>query len=168
MYFVQILFPFGYYKILSIVSCSIKLYLYNDTLLCHKKEWNRVTDRTWMDLEVIILTEKARCRNTNIIWYHLHVKSKKIYIYKWAYVQNRNRPVACMLSHFSWIWLCDCMDCSPLISSVCRILQVRILEWVVIPFSSRSSQPRDAVVSLMSPALAGGFFTTSATWEAQI
>ena len=37
------------------------------------------------------------------------------------------------------------------------ILQVRILEWVVFPFSMGSSQPRDRTqVSL----IAGGFFTS--------
>ena len=35
--------------------------------------------------------------------------------------------------------LCDPMDCSPLVSSVQGILQVRILEWVAIPFSKGSS-----------------------------
>ena len=35
--------------------------------------------------------------------------------------------------------LCDPMDCS----YVHRIFQARILEWVVIPFSRGSSQPRD-------------------------
>ena len=38
---------------------------------------------------------------------------------------------------------CDPMDCSPLGSSVCEILQARILEWVAILFSRGSSQPRD-------------------------
>ena len=38
--------------------------------------------------------------------------------------------------------LCDHMDCSPPASSVCGILQARILEWEVIPFSRGSSQPR--------------------------
>ena len=35
------------------------------------------------------------------------------------------------------------MDCSPPGSSVHRILQARILEWVAIPFSRGSSQPSD-------------------------
>ena len=35
------------------------------------------------------------------------------------------------------------MDCSPASSSVHGILQARILEWVAIPFSRGSSQPRD-------------------------
>ena len=39
--------------------------------------------------------------------------------------------------------LCEPMDCSPPGFSVCEILQARILEWVVIPSSRGSSQPRD-------------------------
>ena len=46
------------------------------------------------------------------------------------------------------------------------LLQARVLEWVAMPSSRGSSQRRDQPVSLMSPALAGGFFTTSATWQA--
>jgi len=65
--------------------------------------------------------------------------------------------------------LCDPMDGSPLGSSVHGILQARILEWVAMPSHRGSSQLRDrTLMSLMSPALVGGFFTTSATWEAWI
>ena len=39
--------------------------------------------------------------------------------------------------------LCDPVDCSPPSSSVCRVFQARILEWVAISFSRGSSQPRD-------------------------
>ena len=39
--------------------------------------------------------------------------------------------------------LCDPMDCSPPGSSVHGILQARILEWVDLPSSRESSQPRD-------------------------
>ena len=39
--------------------------------------------------------------------------------------------------------LCDPMDCSLPGSSVCGILQARILEWAAISFSRRASQPRD-------------------------
>ena len=39
--------------------------------------------------------------------------------------------------------LCDLIDCSPLSSSVCGILQARILEWVAIPSSRGSSRHRD-------------------------
>ena len=39
--------------------------------------------------------------------------------------------------------LCNPMGCSPPDSSVHGVLQARILEWVAIPFSRRSSQSRD-------------------------
>ena len=39
--------------------------------------------------------------------------------------------------------LCDFMDCSPPGSSVHGILQARILEWVAMPSSRGSSEPRD-------------------------
>ena len=39
--------------------------------------------------------------------------------------------------------LCNSMDCCPLGSSVQRILQARVLEWVNMPFSRESSWPRD-------------------------
>ena len=39
--------------------------------------------------------------------------------------------------------LCDPMDCSPLGYSVHGVLQARMLEWVAMPSSRGSSQPRD-------------------------
>ena len=60
----------------------------------------------------------------------------------------------------SCLTLCDSMDCSPPGSSVHGISQARILEWVAISFSSRSSWLKDQTASLVSSALAGGFFTT--------
>ena len=61
----------------------------------------------------------------------------------------------------------DPMGCSLPGSTVLGILQAKILEWVAIPFSGGSSQPRDQTHISKSPALAGGFFITSATQEAQ-
>ena len=62
------------------------------------------------------------------------------------------------------VWFfCDTMDCSPPGSSVREILQARILEWVSMPSSRGSSQPRDQTLSLMSPASAVRFFNTSTT-----
>ena len=59
----------------------------------------------------------------------------------------------------------DPVDCSPPGSSVHGILQARILEWVAVPSSRGSSDPGLELGSLISPALAGGFFTTNNTWE---
>ena len=56
--------------------------------------------------------------------------------------------------------LCDPMDCSLLGSSVHGILQTRILEWVAIPFSRVSSQPRDRT---QVSHVAGRLFTIWAT-----
>ena len=53
-----------------------------------------------------------------------------------------------MLVAQSSLTLCDPMDCSPPDSSVHGILQARILEWVAIPFSRGSSQPRDLFLFL--------------------
>ena len=57
----------------------------------------------------------------------------------------------------SCLTLCDPMDCSLPVSSVHRILQARILEWVAIPFS-RGSLP-DPDMKPRSPAVAGRSFT---------
>ena len=62
--------------------------------------------------------------------------------------------------------LCHPIDCSPRGSSDYGILQARILEWVDMTSSWGSSLLRDQIQYLLSPALAGGFFTTSAIWEA--
>ena len=51
----------------------------------------------------------------------------------------------CMLSHFICVWLCDPVTLQTLQtgSSVHGILQARILKWVAMPSSRRSSLPRD-------------------------
>ena len=62
--------------------------------------------------------------------------------------------------------LCDPMNYSPLGSSIHGILQARILERVAIPFSKECSpDPGIKHMSPSSPAWAGGFFTTRATWQ---
>ena len=52
--------------------------------------------------------------------------------------------------------LCDSMDYSPPGSSVHGILQPRMVEWVAIPFSRGSSQPRDQT---QVSHIVGRFFT---------
>ena len=60
--------------------------------------------------------------------------------------------------------LCDPMDCSLLGSSIHGIFQARILEWVAISFSKRSSWPRDWTwVSY----IVGRCFTVWATGDAR-
>ena len=57
--------------------------------------------------------------------------------------------------------LCDPLDYSPPVSSVHGIFQARILEWVAISYSKDFPDPEKESVSLASPTLADGFFTTT-------
>ena len=63
----------------------------------------------------------------------------------------------------SCLTLCDPMDGSLPDSSVCEILQARILEWVAIPFSRESSHPE---MEHGSSYVAGRVFTIGVTMEA--
>ena len=93
--------------------------------------------------------------NEDVIFYHLNVC-------------NLNTEfclqTSCEVTQ-SCLTLCDPMDCSLPGSSVHGIFQARVLEWVDIPFSRRSSWPRDwTCVS----HIAGRRFTVWATREAPI
>ena len=68
----------------------------------------------------------------------------------------------------SCLTLCNPMDCNPPGSSVHRIFQARILERVVMPYFRGASQPRVELMSLASPTLAGGFFTTEPPRKQQL
>ena len=73
---------------------------------------------------------------------------------------------AFVLSHFS-MTLCVPVDCSLLGSSVHGILQAKNTSWLPCPPPGDLPNPGTKPTSLTPPALAGVFFTTSATWEAQ-
>ena len=73
------------------------------------------------------------------------------------------RESVCMLSRFHHAWLCDPMDCQG--SSVYRILQARILEWVAMLASEGSSHPRIERTSPAAPALQEDSLPLS-HWEA--
>ena len=62
-----------------------------------------------------------------------------------------------MLSRFICVHLC-----ATLASSVHGILQARILDWVAMPLPGDLPDPG---IKLRCPALAGRFFTPSASWE---
>ena len=60
--------------------------------------------------------------------------------------------------------LCESMDCSPPGSSVHGTSQARMLEWVACPPPGDLPNPGFEPLSLISPALTGGFFTAGTTW----
>ena len=74
---------------------------------------------------------------------------------------------ACVKSLQSCPTLCNPMGCSLPGSSVHVILRARILGCRALLQGMDLPNPGIESTSLMSPALAGRLFTTSATWEAQ-
>ena len=79
----------------------------------------------------------------------------------------RIKSLACILSCLSpdqlfvTLWTVACE--APLSMG---ILQARILEWVAVPSSRKSSQFRVEPMSCTSPALGWWFFTNWVTWQA--
>ena len=73
---------------------------------------------------------------------------------------------ACMLSHFSHIWLFVTLWTAARQAPLSMgILQARILEWVATPSSRGSSRCRDQTHVSYVSCIACGFFTTGPTWE---
>ena len=72
-------------------------------------------------------------------------------------------PCLCVHAQ-SYKTLCNPMDCSLSGSSIYRIFQARILEWVVISFSREFFWSKDRTCTLASPALVGR--KGLASWEA--
>ena len=82
------------------------------------------------------------------------------------YTSSLNRLCVCAWSVAqSYPTLCDPMDCSPPGSSVCGILQARILEWVAISSSRGSSQRRDQTCV---SCIAGRFFIAEPSGKPQV
>ena len=76
------------------------------------------------------------------VYLHGHMPYVKITVY-----EAGDKDLMCARMHAKSLklcpTLCDPMDCSTPSSSVHGILQARILEWVAMPSSRESSQPRD-------------------------
>ena len=118
-----------------------------------RREWQNTSvfllensmDRgAWKALVHEVSKSQTRLRN-----FHFHFRSWK---------ERKERKVA-----QSCPTLCNPMDCSLPGFSAHGISYARILEWVAIPFSRRSSQPRDLT---RVSCIAGRFFTIWATKEA--
>ena len=63
---------------------------------------------------------------------------------------------------------CDPMDCSPPGSSVHRILQERILDWVAMPSSRGSFQTRDRMCVSYIPCIGRLVLYQLSRWEAPV
>ena len=130
-----------------------------------KGNWNsfwemRAADQTWGSRSRITNKKRRRGGKTlglnqfrNVSW-----KSKEIWkrlqytLIVFAAQRSLKEVVKWVKVTQSCPTLCNPMDCSLPISSLHGILQARTREWVAIPFSRGSSQPRDWT---RSPALQG-------------
>ena len=108
--------------------------------------------------------------------HYLQMVSYKLPFFRRFLLGCEDLPASLLLAG-TYCYVCECakslqlcltlrnlMDGSPPGSSVCGILQARILQWVALPFSRGSSQPRDWI---QVSCIAGGFFTVWATREPQ-
>ena len=75
-------------------------------------------------------------------------------VYVCAYIDVHACLVASVMANSCALW-----TVAPTSFSVHRILQIKILEWVALPFSRGSSDPEMKPMSSDCPALAGRFFT---------
>ena len=116
----------------------------------------------WFSVLAIVFTHRMRNDSslvTLLLWpmckeLSSHLKGKVSQKY------SRHLACECILSHQSCLTLCDPTDCSLPGSSVHEILQARILKWVVMLSSRRSSWPRYQTLVF---CIAGRFFTIWAT-----
>ena len=79
----------------------------------------------------------------------------------WADTWNQKKWCMCVLSLQPCLTLCKPMDCSSPGSSIHRIFQARILEWVDMPSSKGTSSPRGWTHIFCYSCIAGGFLPLS-------
>ena len=101
-----------------------------------------------------------------LLLYSVYLKLNNCLIKYLFYLPEMGGGIVQLLSH---VWFfCDPVNCSLPCCSVHGILQARILEWATRPSSRKFPDPGIEHPLLTSPALAGGFFATSAAWEAPV
>ena len=112
----------------------------------HIKECNRFYSMTtYLNVNLI---QKHSHRNISIISDHISgyhgptILTHNMNHYT-PWVLGQLKDTVCVLSQFSCAWLCNPMDYSLPGSSDHGILQARVLDWVAMLSSSRSSWPRD-------------------------
>ena len=120
------------------------------------------------------VVQAIRVKNFLSMWTLHPFDSIWVLCLKWlfGFWSSVPKPLSCGVSagfltnlKLCWFWSDILIKCFlSVISLSMGILQARILEWVAIPFSRGSSQPRDR--TQVSHA-ASGFFTSWATREAQ-
>ena len=108
--------------------------------------------------ETLLVSRKQKVKNQSFQWSQQHVAYCSPNL--WSPSPTCTRE--CVLSPT----LCDPMDCSLSGSSVHGILQARIIQWVAILFSRRSSQSRDWICICYRSGIGRQVLYAGATWEA--
>ena len=133
------LFLSSFRVIFSKTECKVQIYHMTHALCMYNLPCHQHHSPEWC----------IHCVDLPTWTHHDHPKSTiYIRIYSWCctfceFGQMCNDICVCANSFQSCPALCDAMDCSLQGSSVYEILQLRILEWVAMPSSRGSSQPRD-------------------------
>ena len=127
---------------------------YNEPFQYNNKKWIiqfKDGQRLWIDIspKKIYKWPISRYKNAQHYWLLIKYKSKP---------QDITSHTLVVKVAQSYLILCDPID-----YTVHEILQAGILEWVAIPISRWSSQPRDQI---QVSHIAGGYFTSLATKEA--
>ena len=104
---------------------------------------------------------KTDCGNRFIITVKCYVTTKSV---RPNHVNHTQLRVCVCVCAQLCTTLCDSMDCSPPGSSVHGILQAKIREWVAMPSSRGSPQPRDRPHVSYVSCIGRGLFTSRATW----
>ena len=100
----------------------------------------------WLKKGPIFLDENVISKRRLIILQGGNFNLETEWTFKWTGQRkrlSRDQKVCYCLADKSYPTLCDPKDCSPPGSSVHETSQTRKLEWVAVPFSRGSSQPRD-------------------------
>ena len=110
-----------------------------------------------------IFTWTLICQQTDRRWGYVLKTHLWCFHDCWSEKSLNTNKYVCAKSLQSCLTLCDPVDYSPPVSSFHGILQRRILEWVAMPSSRGSSQPRDWTHIF---CIAGVLFTSWASREA--
>ena len=112
--------------------------------VCKPSLYNFFVNLKSFQYKKFIFKKSAGRTSLVIQWLRLHSSNAegKGLLSGWGTKSPHASQHKCVLNRFSCVRLCDPMNCSLPGSSVQGILQARILEWVAIPSSRGSSQPR--------------------------
>ena len=114
------------------------------------------------DCDALSYSEQAKNKQKSTVLWSQYIAIER---YGNLYLSNVDSNISVWFWRYKVTVAQSCLTLyDPMDYTVHGILQTRILEWVAVPFSTGSSQPRDRTqVSRME----GGFFTSWATTEAQ-